>query len=87
MTAEQYCNKYGKELLSGRISFYKKDIDRFIKVYTHLDITDFSFEMYKRLRLYMIDLYTIGSSFYYFKNEYPAEKIILPDFVLCVVTK
>lgn len=87
MNAEQYCNKYGKELLSGRISFSKNKVDRFIKVYTDLDITDFSLEMYKRLRLYMIDLYTIGSSFYYIKNEYPPEKITLPDFVLCVVTK
>jgi hypothetical protein len=85
MNAEQYCAEYGKELLSGRITFSKKVTDKFIKTYTYLDVTDFTPEMYKRLRMYMIDLCTSGySKMVYRGADLPIEKIELSNFILCI---
>ena len=83
MNAPQYCLEHSKELLSGRITFSKSVTNKFIKTYTYLDVEDFSEEMYKRLRLHMVDLYARGFESYNRDKELPVEKIELPNFVLC----
>ncbi len=85
MNAEQYCAEYGKELLSGRITFSKRVTDKFINLYTYLEVSDFTPEMYKRLRMHMIDLCVSGYSKFTNKGEdLPIKKIELPMFVLCI---
>lgn len=35
MNAAQFCGEYGKELKSGRITFSKAHVDKFINQFTH----------------------------------------------------
>jgi len=87
MNAAQYCLEHSKECLNGRISFTKPVVDKFINLYTYLEVSDFDEEMYKRLRLFMIDLYNDGYSVNNRGADLPVEKIELPNFVLCIRTK
>lgn len=84
MNACQYCVEHSKELLSGRITFSKPVTNRFINLYTYFEVSDFNPEMYKRLRLHMVDLYERGFRSENRREDLPIEKIELPKFVLCI---
>lgn len=83
MNASQFCQIHANETLSGRITFTKRSAFEFIKTYTYYDPSDFSNEMLKRLRWYMVELNYDG-----FRNhnrtDMPAEKIELSDFILTI---
>ncbi|WP_407522618.1 hypothetical protein PDL71_15315 [Lacibacter sp. MH-610] len=84
MNAEQFCAEYGYETKSGRVSFSKKTVDKFIKTYTDLLPEDFTESMRERLKIgVMIDLYSAGCSKHYIDayKDFPVEKIDLPEFI------
>lgn len=81
MDYSEYCAEYAHEILTGEIRFSKRVTNKFIKIYTDLQPKDFTPEMYKRLKLTMIDFYCLGLNRAKLP-EYPAEKIQLSDFIL-----
>jgi len=81
MNAAQFCAEYARETESGRITFTKRKVFQFIKIYTYFDTEDFTEENIKRLRMYMVDLYGIGFK-YQNREDNPVEKIELPKFVI-----
>lgn len=83
MNAEQFCAEYGHELKSGKISFSKKVVDKFISTYTYLSPEDFSNEMRERLKTFvMIDLCVKGySKMNPDTKDMLAEKIELPQSI------
>lgn len=82
MDAAQFCGEYAHETKSGRISFAKRIVDKFISTYTYLQPGDFTPEMRNRLKIgVMIDLYNKGITALANEPDYPPEKIELPAFV------
>lgn len=80
MNAEQFCAEYGHECRNGRISFTKRVVDRFIRIYTTHSPAEFTDKMRERLKvMVMIDLHTNGYSKYGNRTDLPAEQIELPQ--------
>lgn len=81
MNAIDFCGEYATELQSGKITFSKKIIEKFINQYTYFDSSDFTKQMRLQLVSFvMIPLYNQSISKYSIKNECP-DKIELPEIV------
>jgi hypothetical protein len=82
MDAEQFCGEHGKELLSGRVSFSKNHVKKFINTYTHLRADDFSDKQLKKVQVFiMIDLYSSSNKRSPNEPENKPNKIVLPDAI------
>lgn len=80
MNAEQFCLENGNETLSGRITFSKRAVSNFLKIYTYLSIEDLGEEQLQKLKFFMVDLQSNAYKDYH-RNDLPAEKIELPKFI------
>lgn len=81
MNAAQYCADKGRETISGRITFTKRDTIVFLNKYTELTYDELTDKQIVLLKGHMVDLYNDGIERVENRQEQPLEKIELPSYI------